>query len=48
MIFMISNKSKMVKRFYSVGCENSGTRKVDYDGNFSEKMVERTIVRKVS
>ena len=38
----------MVKRFYSVGCENSGTRKVDYDGNFSEKMVERTIVRKVS
>ena len=34
MIFVISSKSKMVKRIYSVGCENSGTYRVDYYGSF--------------
>ena len=43
MIFMISNNLKMVKRIYCVGCENSRTHRVDYDGNFSEEIVkERT------
>ena len=33
----------MVKRIYCAGCENSWTRRVDYDGHFSKEMVkERT------
>ena len=30
----------MVKRIYFVGCENSGTRRVDYNGQFSDKFVK--------
>ena len=43
MIFMISDKSQMVKKMYCVGCENSGTCRVNYDGHFfKEKVNERT------
>ena len=39
-LFIISDKSKMVKIIHCIGYENSGTRRVDYDGNFSEEMVK--------
>ena len=43
MIFIILDKSQMVKNMYCVGCENSGTCRVNYDGHFSkEKVNERT------